>query len=94
MFLGRVVRPGVDPEWTRSDRLFALGWEAEQAELCRDCGQPWRETSDPEAFEDYEASLVTCWSCAERDSFRDQLGRDDSVVMPGRKIVVRRRVDA
>lgn len=38
MFLGRVVRPGVDPEWTDDDQDKAIAFIREQAKVCSSCG--------------------------------------------------------
>lgn len=38
MFLGRAVRPGVDPYFTDEDQDKALAFEREQARVCRGCG--------------------------------------------------------
>lgn len=94
MFMGRVVRPGVDPQWTRDDRLFALAWQAEQAEKCSGCGRRWGETTDPESVEDYEVTTVTCHACAERDRARERLSGDEHAVVHGRYMLVDRRSDA
>lgn len=93
MFLGRVIRPGVDPEWTKSDRLFALAWMIEDADACSGCGRQWSETTEREAFEDYEAHVTVCNACAERDRKRRELGKQDQP-LDGGYITVRRRPDA
>jgi hypothetical protein len=93
VFLGRIVRPGQDPEWTKSDRLFALAWMIEQADNCSGCGRPWSETTDPEALEDYDAHIRVCHACAERDRHRRRLGKQDEQV-DGGYILVTRRPDA
>ena len=93
MFLGRVVRPGVDPEWSKSDRLFALAWMVEQADACSGCGRQWSETGDPEAFEDYDAHVKVCHACAQRDRKTRDLARQDQPI-DGGYITVTRRPDA
>lgn len=51
MFLGRVVRPGVDPGWLDTDRGYALAWQRNKAETCRRCGTRHDEwESDRDAY--------------------------------------------
>lgn len=48
VFLGRIVRPGRDPEWTDLDRGLALAWQADQRATCT-CGtrhDEWAEDRD------------------------------------------------
>ena len=47
VFLGRVVRPGVDPQWTDEDQDKALAFEQEKARCCSGCGTRPEEW-DPE----------------------------------------------
>ena len=84
----------MDPQWTRDDRLFALAWQAEEADKCPGCRGLWSETTDPEAFEDYEATSRTCHRCAEKDRLKESLGKDERAVTHGRYILVNRREDA
>lgn len=37
VFLGRVVRPGVDPQWTTEDQDKAMAWTQAQAGVCPNC---------------------------------------------------------
>jgi hypothetical protein len=37
VFTGRVVRPGVDPEWTEEDQDKVLAWNREQSKVCPSC---------------------------------------------------------
>ncbi|WP_372728975.1 hypothetical protein [Nocardioides sp.] len=65
MFLGRVVRPGVDPEWLQSDRDDALAWQVHENRRCKSCGthpEEWAE--DKLAF---HAHLDECKGCKQRE---------------------------
>jgi hypothetical protein len=56
--LGRVVRPGVDPEWTQVDREYALAWTALKAATCATCGtrhDEWQDDRDA-----YEGATHYC----------------------------------
>jgi hypothetical protein len=37
VFLGRKVRPGLDPEWTKDDQDKAVAFIREQAKVCSGC---------------------------------------------------------
>lgn len=51
MFLGRVVRPGVDPLWLPTDAGLALAWQQNKAATCAGCGtRPDEWDADREAY--------------------------------------------
>lgn len=86
VFLGRVVRPGVDPEWLPSDQEAALSWTEFEARRCSHCG-----THPDEWAEDrmaYHAHLKECQGCKQqqRRSASDEeakRGEGRYVVMAG-----------
>lgn len=64
VFLGRIVRPGVDPQWLPSDRDDALAWQAWDGQRCKSCGthpDDWAE--DKMA---YHAHLHECRGCRQQ----------------------------
>ena len=65
VFLGRVVRPGVDPEWLQSDRDDALAWQAHENRRCRSCGTHPDEWADDDLA--YHAHLDECRGCRQRE---------------------------
>jgi hypothetical protein len=64
VFLGRVVRPGVDPEWLPSDREDALAWTAYEGRRCRGCGTHPDEWSEDKSA--YHAHLTECRGCRQQ----------------------------
>ena len=60
VFLGRVVRPGVDSEWTPGDRAAALDWAAYEGQRCQGCGTHPDEWETPASF---HAHPVKCRGC-------------------------------
>jgi hypothetical protein len=64
VFTGRVVQPGVDPEWTDEDQDKALAWNRVQSSLCPGCRTRrdlWREHdhTDPP----YMGQIDQCPGC-------------------------------
>lgn len=54
----------VEPEWTESDRAWALALGEVHADTCAGCGQPRSESTHPESEGTYEAVDPTrCHSC-------------------------------
>lgn len=53
-----------------SDRLIALAWQAEEDSKCPGCAQPFSESTDVEAEEDYDTSAIVCHACADRERYR------------------------
>lgn len=66
----------------------------EQAEACPGCSRQWVETTDPEAFEDYQAIGVVCHACAERERKRAKYQKAEAGAPEGLFIAVHRREDA
>lgn len=65
VFLGRVARPGIDPEWLQSDRDDALAWQVHENQRCRGCGthpEDWAEDKFA-----YHAHFQECVGCRQRD---------------------------
>lgn len=85
VFLGRVVRPGVDPEWLPADRDDALAWQAYENRRCRSCGTHPDEWAEDKTA--YHAHLTECRGCrqVQRLAASDQAkeGQGRSVVMAG-----------
>lgn len=51
MFLGRKVRPGIDPDWLPTDAGLAVAWQQNQREACRSCGtRPDEWQADRDAY--------------------------------------------
>lgn len=57
--------PG-EPLWLPEDTEAALAWAEAQADLCPGCGRPRDECFDPDG-PDYQATLLRCRACEERD---------------------------
>ena len=51
---------------------------AEEADKCPGCQLPFSDTTDPEAFEDYDTTAVVCHACAERDRRRERMHQQGS----------------
>jgi hypothetical protein len=64
VFLGRVVRPGVDAEWLPSDREDALAWQAHENRRCGSCGTHRDEWAEDKTA--YHAHLDECPGCKQR----------------------------
>lgn len=62
MFLGRPVRPGVDPQWLPTDRDLALAWQENQAATCSGCGTRHDEW-DPKQGGDRQAYVPDVHYC-------------------------------
>lgn len=56
-------RPG-EVLWTDEDREWALALLQVEAELCRGCGQPIGESTDPALEELWRAEVIRCHACA------------------------------
>lgn len=65
VFLGRVVRPGIDPEWTQQDRDDALAWQAYENRRCSGCGTHPDEWADDKFA--FHAHLHECKGCKQRE---------------------------
>lgn len=52
---------------------------AEEGDRCPGCKLPFSETTDVEAFEDYETTAVVCHACAERDRRRERMNQNGAV---------------
>jgi hypothetical protein len=55
--------PG-EPLWTDDDRAWALALLEVEAEVCRGCGQPLAESTDPALEEAWTAEVIRCHACA------------------------------
>jgi hypothetical protein len=69
VFLGRPVRPGVDPEWTASDQENALAWADFEARRCNNCGTHPDEWADDKYA--YHAHLTECRGCKQQQRLSD-----------------------
>lgn len=72
--------------------MVALAWMADHDERCSGCSLPLSQTTDPEAFEDYDTTSVVCHACADRDRTRARLQRDN-VTADGLFLYVTKRED-
>lgn len=79
--------------WLPSDRNLALAWMAEESDKCPGCSQRLSESTDIEAFEDYEVTRMVCHACAERDRHRNQMQRSDAAQPEGLFLIVDKRAD-
>jgi len=50
--------------WTDDDRAWAIALLVVEDEVCRGCGQPVTESTDPELEELWAAEVVRCHACA------------------------------
>lgn len=86
MFLGRPVRPGVDPQWLDTDRGYALAWQANKAATCPNCGTRHDEW-DPEQGGDRDAYVPDhsmCRGCQVLAEGHEELPKTpDGAPMPG-----------
>lgn len=86
VFLGRVVRPGVDAGWLQADRDDALAWQAHENRRCRSCGTHPEEWAEDKFA--YHAHLSECRGCKQRErlSNTDEAKRGEgrfAVMQPG-----------
>jgi hypothetical protein len=81
VFLGRIVRPGRDPQWTPEDRGYALAWQADKRATCS-CG-----TREDEWAEDRDAYVGATAYCRGHDVLamaQESLPKDkDGRPLPG-----------
>lgn len=72
--------------WPVDDQAKALGWMAEQAARCSQCGTAeWEWEEDGEA---YHAEPYVCRGCARTENVRQSFGTDQSKIPPGLHIRV------
>lgn len=87
MFLGRVVRPGVDPQWLDTDRAYALAWQRNRRQVCAGCGTRPDEW-DPAQGGDREAFVPDTHYCRGCELLAMQAEAvpkdDDGRPLPGR----------
>lgn len=50
--------------WTEEDRAWALALLAVEDEVCRGCGQPVADSTDPALEEMWRAEVIRCHACA------------------------------
>lgn len=82
LFLGRIVRPGRDPQWTDADRGYALAWQRNKAETCK-CGTRAEEWEvDEDAYVSADWTCPGCTRLAEHEQMN--LRKDaEGKVLPG-----------
>lgn len=90
VFLGRIVRPGRDPQWTDADRSYALAWSADKRATCGRCGtraDEWDEDEDA-----YISDHFTCPGCERlQEHERNNLDRRGDQVLPGQHTYLKPR---
>ncbi|MFD9124358.1 hypothetical protein [Kitasatospora sp. NPDC059571] len=64
VFLGRPLPGPGEPLWTEDDRSWALALLLVEAEVCRGCGHPLDESTDPEQEFGWAAEVIRCHACA------------------------------
>jgi hypothetical protein len=93
--MGRVVRPGRDPQWLDTDRGYALAWSRNKSETCPHCGtrpDEWAEARGlDDELEPYEADTHFCRGCQLLAEEAQALPKgEDGRHMPGFKPYLRR----
>jgi hypothetical protein len=79
-----------DPEWTRDDRMSALGWKAEDDAICSGCGNPVYETI-PQDGPEFTARTVRCRGCEAGGAAASAMaGQDTPDPMNGIRVITER----